>query len=416
MNKTVRGFLVAVVALGLLVCAFGGGILAGRLTTSPAATVPPAGSATEPAVTEDITPPGMQELMAPVWETWDIIHEQYYEQPLDDQALVDGMLGGLMDSLPDDHSSYMNPQQTRDANIDMSGEYDGIGAWVDIEGEFLTIVRPIPGYPAEAAGLKTGDQVIAVDGEDVIGLEPALVRLKVMGPAGTEVVLTIVREGVDEPFDVTVTRAHIVIPSVEGRMLDGGIAYIAISVFGDSAGTELRTILSGLLDQGAVGIILDLRNNTGGYTTSATEVASEFIGEGVIWYEAYGDGTRYENEAIPGGLATGDIPLVVLVNEWSASASELVSGAIQDYDRGQLVGVATYGKGSVQNWVPISNGGTVRVTIAKWLTPDGRTIHETGLTPDVIVEMTLEQSEAGLDPQLDKAVLVIHGMLYGGSD
>ncbi len=405
MNKTLRGVLLAFVALTLLACAFGGGYATGHFLPASDSTSVTATPTVPPVDTGDTgTPADLQALFAPFWEAWNIVHQQYFTLPLDDVALVDGAIRGMMDALPDEHSGYMDPQQTSDANIDMSGEYDGIGAWVDTEAEFLTIVRPMPGSPAEAAGLLPGDQIIAVDGEDVVGMDPTLVRLKVLGPAGTTVILTIVRDGVDEPFDVPVTRAHIVVPSVEGKMLDNGIAYISISVFGDTTGEELHTLLADLLAQNPKGIILDLRNNTGGYTTSATQVASEFIGEGVIWYEEYGDGSRYENETIPGGLATGDIPLVVLVNEYTASASELVAGAIQDYGRGTLVGVVTYGKGSVQNWVPLSNGGTVRVTIAKWLTPNGRTIHEIGLTPDLVVELTPEDYEAGLDPQLDAAV------------
>jgi carboxyl-terminal processing protease len=405
MNKTSRSVLIVVAALVLLACGFGGGFATGHFLPAP---VPTTETIVTTVPTVDVgdtgTPDDLQSSFAPFWEAWDIVHQQYFLQPLDDTSLVDGAIRGMMDALPDEHSSYLDPQETSDFNIDMSGEYDGIGAYVDTEADLLTIVRPIPGFPAEEAGLLPGDRIIAVDGEDVVGVDPALVRLKVLGPAGSTVVLTIVREGVDEPFDVPVTRAHIVIPSVEGRMLDGGIAYISISVFGDSTGVDVHTILADLLAQDPKGIILDLRNNTGGYTTSATQVASEFIGEGVIWYEEYGDGTRYEIASQPGGLATGDIPLVVLVNEWTASASELVSGAIQDYGRGTLVGVITYGKGSVQNLVPISNGGTVRVTIAKWLTPDGRTIHEIGLTPDVVVELTTEDYQAGLDPQLDAAV------------
>jgi carboxyl-terminal processing protease len=387
-----------------VMCAFGGGVATGYFLPVHPATQNASETATPVDTGDTGTPADLQTLFTPFWEAWNIIHQQYFTQPLDDVALLNGAIHGLMDALPDDHSSYMDPQETSDAEIDMSGEYDGIGAYVDIDGEFLTIVRPIAGYPAEAAGLLPGDMIIAVDGVDVVGMDPALVRLKVMGPAGTTVVLTIVRDGVEDPFDVTVTRAHIEIPSVEGRMLDNGLAYISISVFGDTTGEELHTILGDLLAQNPTGVILDLRNNTGGYTTAATQVASEFIGSGVIWYEEYGDGTRIENHAISGGLDTGDLPLVVLVNEWTASASELVSGAIQDYGRGRLVGVVTYGKGSVQNWVPISNGGTVRVTIAKWLTPNGRTIHEVGLTPDLVVDLTSDDYAAGLDPQLDAAV------------
>ncbi len=407
-KNPVRVILLSVVALFVLLGAFGGGVAVGYLALPHSFSPVRIGQPVPTVDAQDAgTPQNLQEQFAPFWEAWNLVHQYYFLQPLDDVALVDGAIRGMMESLPDEHSSYMDPQETKDAEIAMSGEYDGIGAYVDTEAELLTIVRPIKGSPAEAAGLKAGDQIIAVDGEDVTGMDAALVRLKVLGPAGTGVTLTILRPGESEPFDVTITRAHIVIPSVEGKMLDNGIAYINITVFGDNTGDEVHKILGDLLKQNPKGIILDLRDNTGGYTTAARDVASEFIGEGVIWYEEYGDGTRQENRAIPGGLATGDIPLVVLVNEFSASASELVAGAIQDYGRGQLVGVTTYGKGTVQYWMPLSNGGTVRVTIAKWLTPNGRTIHEIGLTPDVVVEMTPDQADAGLDPQLDAAIDLI---------
>ncbi|MDW8228149.1 MAG: S41 family peptidase [Anaerolineales bacterium] len=346
--------------------------------------------------------------MRPFGKPGNAVHELYYQQPVDDQALVDGALRGMMEALPDDYSAYEDPQQTRDFQMYMSGEYEGIGAYVNTDAEFLTIVRPIPGSPAEAAGLKTGDQIIAVDGEDVTGLDPAMVRLKVLGPAGTQVTLTILRPGVEEPFDVTVTRAHIVIPSVEGKMLDQNIAYIVINLFGDDTGSEFHQILGDLLKQDPRGIIVDLRYNTGGYTTAARQVASEFLSSGVVWYEEYGNGERKEYRVLGGGLATDPkLPVVVLVNEHSASASELVAGALQDYKRAKLVGVTTFGKGTVQTLVPLSNGGTARITIARWLTPNNRTIQDTGLTPDVVIERTLEQEEAGIDPQLDAAIKLI---------
>lgn len=407
MKKPIRGALISIISLLLLGCTFGAGFVAGQFF--PGWITPVINST--PIISEDIgetgTPTDLQSLFIPFWEAWSLIHQEYFMQPLDDISLLDGAIRGMMEALPDDHSSYMDPQETNDFYTAMTGEYDGIGAYVDTEAELLTIIRPIPGFPAEEAGLLPGDQIIAVDGEDVIGVDPTLVRLKVLGPAGSEVILSIIREGVDEPFDVPVTRAHIVIPSVEGRMLEDNIAYISISVFGDTTGSEFKSILNNLLDQDPIGIILDLRNNTGGYTTAATQVASEFIGKGIIWYEEYGDGMRYEIESEPGGLATGDLPLVVLVNEWSASASELVSGALQDYARGTLVGVVTYGKGTVQKLESISNGGTVRITIAKWLTPKGRTIHEIGLTPDIVVELSTEDYQAGLDPQLDAAIQLL---------
>jgi carboxyl-terminal processing protease len=194
---------------------------------------------------------------------------------------------------------------------------------------------------------------------------------------------------------------------VESKMLDSGIAYVKLSIFGDNSATDLHQVLKDLMAQQPTGLILDLRNNPGGVVPTAIQVASEFIGDGVIMYEQQGDGTRTPTNALSGGLAT-EIPLVVLVNEGSASASEIVAGAIQDYGRAKLVGVTTYGKGSEQNWVPLSNEqGAVLVTIARWLTPNGRTIDKIGLTPDVVVKLTDEDITAGLDPQLDAAVQLL---------
>jgi len=279
---------------------------------------------------------------------------------------------------------------------------------VDTNTEFLTIISPMPDSPAEAAGLQTGDEVIAIDGEDMTGIDGNLVVRKVLGPAGSKVTLTIRRqvEGAEpEIFDVEVTRAKIVIHSVTGEMLDDGIGYVSINSFADNTRDELRDVLEELLAQNPKGLVVDLRNNGGGFLNTAIEVTSEFVGDGVIMYEDYGDGSRDTYEAIPGGLAT-EIPLVVLINQGSASASEIMAGAIQDRDRGVLVGETSFGKGSVQNWVPLNNGqdGAVRVTIARWLTPDERHIHQVGLTPDIEAPLTEEDFTAGEDPQLDRAV------------
>jgi carboxyl-terminal processing protease len=203
-------------------------------------------------------------------------------------------------------------------------------------------------------------------------------------------------------FDIT--RAHIVVPSVTSKMLDNNIAKIKIILFGDNTANDFKEQLGTLMAQNPHAIILDLRNNGGGYVSAAITVASQFISNGVIFYEETADGTRTPNNAEPDGLATGSLPMVVLVNQFSASASEIVSGALQDTGRAKLLGVKTYGKGSEQNWIPLSDGSTARITIAKWLTPNGTSIHGTGLTPDITVEMTTEDYQAGRDPQLDAAV------------
>lgn len=347
------------------------------------------------------------ELFIPFWETWQILHDNYVDQPVDDVKMMQGAIRGMIDSLGDLHSSYMDPFEYQDATASLSGEYEGIGAWVNTEGEFLTISEPMPGSPAEKAGLLPGDEIIAIDGEDMTGILPELARQRVLGTAGSEVILTIRREGKDEPFDVSVTRASISVASVEGKMLDGQVAYVKVRNFGEKTPDELHKILKDLLDQKPVGMILDLRNNPGGSLPTAIQLASEFIKDGVVLYEEYGDGSRETHNVITGGLAT-DIPLVVLVNELSASASEVVAGAIQDANRATLVGMTTYGKGTVQQWIPLSSEqGAVRVTIARWLTPNGRLIHEVGLAPDIQVELTEEDMLAKLDPQLDKAIEIL---------
>jgi carboxyl-terminal processing protease len=303
----------------------------------------------------------------------------------------------------------MDPLEYKDATSDLSGEYEGIGAWVNTDGDFLTISEPMPGSPAEKAGLITGDQIIKIDGEDLTGVLPELARRKVLGPAGSTVVLTILRDGVENPFDVSVTRDAIKVASVDSKMLEDNIAYVKIRNFGDQTDEELTAALKDLMKQKPAGLVLDIRNNPGGSLDTAINVASQFIGNGVILYEEYGDGTRQTHEAKQGGLAT-DIPLVVLVNEFSASASEVVAGAIQDTGRAELVGTTTYGKGSVQQWIPLSGDeGAVRVTIARWLTPNGRLIHEIGLEPDEEVNMTEEDAKANLDPQLDAAINLLIG-------
>ncbi len=379
---------------------------------------------TEPYAQESKTPEELMELFQPFWAAWAISHNW------DDQVLVQGAISGMLDSLGDPHTSYMTPHVYEESNRLYQGkeEYEGIGAWVDVSKEYLTIITPFPDSPAEKAGLKPGDKIIAIDGEDMTGIDGELVRQKVLGPAGTTVTLTILRQGM-EPFDVQVTRASLLVPSVESRMLEDDIAYIRLFLFGEKSPDEVRDALKRLLKEKPVGLILDLRYNGGGTVPSAVEIASEFIDEGVIFYEEYGDGSREVHEALGRGIAT-DIPMVVLVNDGSASASEIVAGALQDYGRAPLVGTTTFGKGSVQYLIPLSNNqGAVRVTIAHWLTPKERLIHQIGLKPDVpiigipqsvidegfdistldmepdqIIILSDEEAQEGRDVQLEKAI------------
>lgn len=420
MNKTLKAVLLVLAVLIVALGSFAGGFVTGHLL--PFGTFPMAGITDVPteapqstASPEQLaaTPEELQTLFAPFWQAWNLIHENYVVQPVDDVALMRGAIDGMMQALGDEHSTYMNPEEYQQANESLEGSYEGIGAYVDTTTDYLTITSPIPGSPAEAAGLLPGDKIVAIDGEDMTGIDAELARRRVLGPAGSTVVLTIVREGEESPLEFTIVRARITIASADGEMLEGNIAYIQVTTFGPNTMPELNSVLEELMPQNPKGIILDLRNNGGGFLQTSVDVTSQFLEQGVVLYEQYGDGNRITFEVVPGGAATDvDIPMIVLINEGSASASEIVAGALQDSGRAKLLGTVSYGKGSVQIWYPLSEeNGAVRVTIAKWLTPNGNTIHDIGLTPDYPVELTEDDRIADRDPQLDEAVRILLEMI-----
>ena len=390
------GFVVPRAYPGLPLASWG---LAAELSPS-SATPLPSGNAPQ-------TETDREAFLEPFWEAWDVVHREFVRQPVDDTELLHGAIRGMLDALGDEHTGYMDPEEYDQANIPLEGEYDGIGAWVDTDAELLTIISPMPDSPAERAGLQPGDQIVGVDGEDVTQLAARIVIRRVLGPAGSRVVLTIRREGEQETFDVEIVRETIPVPSVESRMLDGDIAYVRLFSFSEETHRDLRRSISELLEQNPRGLIVDVRGNGGGFLTSAVDITSEFVEQGTILTERFGDG-REEIYTANGRALAGEIPLVVLVDGGSASASEILAGAIQDLGRGMLVGEPTFGKGSVQNWRPLAgDNGAVRVTIALWYTPNGRSIQDVGLTPDVEVELTEEDMQAERDPQLDKAVEVL---------
>jgi carboxyl-terminal processing protease len=415
MNPKIKYTLIGCISVILLVGMFSSGLLIGWAfpigsgrgisgLLNPSAT-------TSTSSSDSGTPTDLQTLFEPFWQTWQVVHDDYVDQPVDDTNLMQGAIRGMLDSLGDPHTSYMSPEEYKLEEQVLQGEYQGIGAYIDTTGEYVMIVSLIPGMPAEKAGVKAGDLIIGIDGEDMTGIPGDVVHSKIVGPAGTEVTLTIRREGLDEPLDVTITRARITVASVESEMLEDNLAYLRINIFGDDTNKELRTQISKLLKNNPRGMILDLRGNGGGYLDTAIEVVSEFIDKGVVVYEEYGDGSRQPYNVQSGGLATG-IPLVVLVDGGTASASEITAGAIQDYGRGKIVGTTTYGKGSVQTWLPlVDDQGAIRVTIARWLTPDGRQINEVGIQPDVVVEFTEQDITDKKDVQLLKAIELLIDML-----
>jgi carboxyl-terminal processing protease len=267
----------------------------------------------------------------------------------------------------------------------------------------IEIVQPLAGWPAIKAGLRAKDTILQVDDVSTAGMTLYEAIALIRGPAGTVVRLLVEREGVDQPFEIPIERARIEMPVVESKMLEQDIGYVRLTEFGQTATTKIEQALRELNAQDPKGLILDLRGNRGGYLITSVEITSQFVGQGTIVIERFKDGQERSYAALPGGLAT-EIPLVVLVDGGSASASEITAGAIQDTERGVLIGTTTLGKGSVQIAHTLSDNSELRITVARWFTPNGRAIHGEGLVPDISVEITEEDLLAERDPQLDRAI------------
>lgn len=337
-------------------------------------------------------------------EVWDIVLRDHVDtQSFDEQKLAEAAIRGLLKALDDPYTSYLGPEQSEISRHSLEGDFSGIGATITLRDGVLTVVAPLPDSPAEKAGLKSGDKILEVDGEPTEELSLIEATVKIRGKAGTKVRLLIEHPGEAAPVEVEITRAKIEIPSVLWEMLPGNISHIEITSFSERTHNELAAVLEEAREQQAVGIILDLRDNYGGVVSGAVSVTSEFVSEGVVLYALDNDGNRRDWFASEGGSAL-EIPLAVLVNGNSASASEILAGALQDYDRGPVIGTTTFGKGTMQEVRDLSNGGALHVTFAKWYTPEGQAIQDVGITPDIVVEMTDEDMENGDDPQLDRAV------------
>jgi carboxyl-terminal processing protease len=335
------------------------------------------------------------------WDAYGAITNRYAGGEIDRKALVEGAINGMFEALGDPYSAYLTSEQYRASLQGISGQFEGIGAEISTrrtDGSdegcstlgpdcVLVITMPIEGSPAQAAGLLPDDEVLAVDGTSLDGSTVDQARDRIRGEKGTEVSLTIRRDG-GAPFDVSVIRDVIVEREVVSRILaDGDVGYIAITGFSDNAAAVFVEELTAHLDAGRMKLIVDLRGNPGGFTTAARKVTSQFVGSGPIFWEEDARGEQTPRDADPDGIATDpSIQLAVLVDRGSASASEIVAGAIRDTGRGTLVGETTYGKGTVQQWTPLENDyGGFRLTVAKWLTPDRTWIHDSGIEPDVMV-------------------------------
>ena len=342
------------------------------------------------------------------WDVWDSIKEYYVDKgQITDKQLFYGSLKGLVNSLEDPYSEFMNPQITKEFEDDMSGSFEGIGAEIGIRDGILTVVAPLEGTPAQKAGLMSGDKILEINGESTKNMSIDEAVSKIRGPKGTEVVLNIFRVGLDDFKDIKIIRGTIVIKSVSLQILENNIYLIKINAFNSDTEYLFLDFAKQAFENKASGVIVDLRNNPGGYLETSVSVLGEWISGDVALIEKFTDGVEMEYVA-KGNNYLKEMPSVVLINYGSASASEIVAGALQDYNKAKIVGEKSYGKGSVQMVKNIKDGSSVKITIAKWMTPLGHDINEEGINPDELVELSLEDFEKNIDTQLNKALEILN--------
>jgi carboxyl-terminal processing protease len=407
--------------------AVGGGSVSGEVASSqgaePSVAVPSAAETPGPTpVLETVSCAEPTEAFAVLCETYAQIKGDYVDEVTDEQ-LVDGAVRGMIEyGLEDPYSGYLPPSQYGEALEDLSGEFSGIGAEVGMENTVdpedlasctvvtatcaMVVVSPLDGSPAEQAGLRAGDRILAIDGRSTAGESVNSLVFEVRGEAGTDVTLTVERG--DERLDITITRAIIDLQEVSAELLDGGIGYIRLTSFTDRAPGLFRDALQSLLDQGAEGIAFDLRGNPGGYIVAAQGIGSEFVAGGELLFTVESDGNVQEWRSEDGILQSGDVPVVVLVDGGSASASEIVAAALQENDRATVVGEPTFGKNTVQIWNNLPNGGGLRLTTDRWFTPDHNSVAPDGVQPNVVVAAPVDPTSSA-DPQLDRAVEILTG-------
>src|SRR3989344_1813635 len=342
------------------------------------------------------------------WEVWQLIKESYLrDKDVKAEDKVYGATRGLVNSLGDPYSEFFPPEDSKKFEEDIRGNFSGIGAEIGIRKEQLVIVAPLKGTPAEQAGLKAGDKILAINASSTegIGVDDA-VRL-IRGPRNTDVTLNIFRDGWEKPKDIVITRDNIQVPTVDFEMKDGGIAYVGLRSFNANAGSLFADAAVKALQNDAKGIVLDLRNDPGGYLDAAVNVAGWFFQQGtLVVSEAEREGVTQELKTYGNG-ALKDIPLVVLINQGSASASEILAGALRDNRRVKLVGEQSFGKGTVQEILPLSGDASVKLTVAHWVLPSGKVLENGGLAPDVEVKTDDENTKDGKDPQLEKALEIL---------
>jgi len=351
------------------------------------------------------------------WNVWTDLKKNYYEQPIEDKKLLYGAIQGMTDAVGDPYTMYFPPTQAKAFADSMKGEFSGIGAEMGMKNGELQVIAPLPDSPAEKAGIQSRDFILKINDEDSLTMPAEEAVSKIRGPKGSTVTLTIGRtseppkkdaqgHSILETKELKIVRDTIVVKSAKLTNKGHGIFVIQVSSFNDDVAETFVSLENQALEKGATGLIIDLRNDPGGYLERAVQIAGEWInGDVVVKQRKQGEiKEMFKGE---GSNRLRSIPTVVLVNEGSASAAEILAGALQDYGIAKIVGAKTFGKGSVQNVIDYPDGSSVKITISEWVTPKERSIDKEGITPDIEVKMTSEDYNADRDPQLDKAIEIL---------
>ena len=346
------------------------------------------------------------------WDAWRILQEKYAgRDSFNYQEMVHGAIAGVAESLGDPYTLFMDPEETKRFRDDISGSFEGVGMEIGVRNRELTVIAPLEGSPAKAAGLRSGDVVVSVDGTFThdITIDEAVSLIR--GPRGSDVTLGVLRDTWTEVKDIVVTRAVIEIPSLAWEIREGNIAYIELFHFSEDASGAFATAATQVLASNADRIVLDLRNNPGGFLEVAVRIAGWFLErESVVVVEDFGGSEKEQTYKSRGNGRLGSYPMVILINQGSASASEILAGALRDHKGVSLIGEKSFGKGSVQELQSLAGDASLKITVANWLTPNGNHITDVGLEPDIMVELTPEDFDQEEDPQLDKALEIIKNL------
>lgn len=350
------------------------------------------------------------------WKTWDLLHERFVDrEALDETKLFYGAIDGMLSATDDPYTTFFDPEENKSFEEDLSGSFEGIGAEIGMKNKILTVVAPLEDAPAERAGLRAGDTIIKINDESTESMNVDVAVKKMRGKKGTEVKLSIFREGEKETRDIVIRRDTIIVKSVKFDWKENDVALLKINQFGDETVTEVKGVVESFQSRVPKGLIIDLRNNPGGRLDATVDIGSFFLSKGeTVTIEEDGKGNRetLRTYEVKNGAFLRSVPTVVLINEGSASASEILAAALRE-NRGDvtLVGKKSFGKGSVQELVGVTRETSLKVTVARWLTPSGKQINKEGIVPDVEVELTDEDYESDRDPQLDRAIEILREKL-----